>query len=241
MILKLRPTMLGASALLTLGLTACGGGDSDADNTTATVARGGSAPTAAAGGDAPAVPVTTLAQGGIDACFNSIRKLLGPDTKVYSISSRFSPGKLDKMGLARKPEGEMTNCSVQYQNPQDPRKLVQNSIDYRTGTFGEPKPVELNVMGGNTSAFKLDDYLIPLSQVNTSGVKAIMDAHKAELDKGYSRYTWTDLNLEEPGMGRRAHELRLAVAGRLASNDLLDTGYMELSPDGKVLTKRLVD
>lgn len=232
MVSKRQAAMLGMTAVaLSLGLSACGKSDEAKD----AAAKGATvgAPSAPEKSE-PAVAVPTLADGP-DVCFRAIAKHLGKDVKVSEITSFFSVGK-DIDGSSRQPQGELTTCTVQYQNPADPRKLLSATLDIAKGTFGEPSPVEISVMGGNAAEFKLEDYLIPLSQVDAAALTSIMEAQKARLSGVYGKYAWSGVRLSSPGPFADTHTLRLDVTGRLASNDIKEDGYASLSTDGKKIT-----
>ena len=232
MVTKLKTGAVCATLALSLALSACGGGGDASGNATGEPSDTSSP--ASAGDTGAKVAAPTLAEGP-DVCFKAIAKHLGPQAKVMEITSFFSAGK-DIDGNAREPEGTMTTCTVQYQNPDDPRKVLATRLDTDTGTFSEPQAVELSVMGGNASEFKLDDYVIPLANVDAAALKGVMDAQKAPLGGVYSKYAWTGVRLEAPGSFSNEHRLRLDVDGRLASNDLKENGYASVSIDGKTIT-----
>jgi hypothetical protein len=227
-----QPAALCLAFALTIGLSACGGGDTAANNASAAATDAQPAGVAAAPKEAKAV-APTLADGP-DVCFRAIAKHLGPDTKVSEIISFFSSGSEIDSG-DREPQGELTSCTVQYQNPSDPRKLVGTRLDIATGKFDPPSPVEISVMG-NAAKFNLEDHLIPLSQVNAAGLTAIMDAQKAKLSGVYSRYAWSGVRLTGPDGFSNTHKLRLDVEGRLASNDIKSGGYASITTDAKKVT-----
>ncbi|AZI35797.1 hypothetical protein [Caenibius tardaugens] len=234
MTLKLQPSLLCISAILTLGLAGCGGNDTAADGTSEAAAGATPATSAAAtqGASTPSA-APTLAQGP-DVCFRAIAKHLGADTKVAEITSFFSAGsKIDSNDS--KPEGEMTTCTVEYQNPDDPRKLLSTRLDIATGTFAPPSPVEITVMG-NAADFRLEDHLIPLSQLNPAALTGVMDAQKADLGAIYSSYAWTGVRLSSPDSFNNKHTLRLDLTGRLAANDIKENGYASVTTDGKTIT-----
>lgn len=180
----------------------------------------------------------TLADGP-DACFRSVAKQLGGNAKVAELTSFFSPGK-DIDPSASAPAGDMTTCTVQYQNPQDPRKLLEASMDTKDGTFSAPEQVEIKVMGGDASKFNLEDHLIALSQVNAAGLKTVMDGLKASMDQVYSKHAWSGVRLEAPDAFAPKHTLRLDLDGRLASNDIKEGGYASISTDGKTVIRNLL-
>ena len=228
---KLKPALLCMTATLTLGLAACGGNDDSSGTAAETSAAG----VAGAKKDAkPAAAAPTLAEGP-DVCFRAIAKHLGADTKVSEITSFFSVGSAIDSSDS-KPEGEMTTCTVEYQNPDDPRKLLNTRLNISTGQFDAPRPVEITVSGGNAAEFNLEDYLIPLSKIDAAALTSVMDAQKAKLGEVYSRYAWSGVRLSAPGPFSNTHTLRLDVTGRLASNDIKEDGYASITTDGKTIT-----
>lgn len=213
---------LALAAALSLALAACGGGD-DAPEPPAESAPGsGAATTTAAPAPAAQASVPTLADGP-DVCFRRIAGHLGADAKVSEITSRFTP------------EGALEACTVDYQSPEDPRKLVGVRMDPATGTFSEPHPIELTV-SGNAADFRLDDYVIPLSQVDAAALSGVMEAQKAELDGVLSSHAWTGVRLMPPGAFSDQHTLRLDMDGRIAANDIAHNGYASVSVDGTTIT-----
>lgn len=221
------PAMFATLLPLSLGLSACGDGETSTQGAAGNV-------TAVTQPNVASAPAATLAQGP-DVCFRAIAKHLGADAKVSEINSFFSPGSAIDSS-ASEPEGTMTTCSVQYQNPADPRKLLSTSMNSGTGAFAPPQPVEISVMGGDAAAFRLEDYLIPLSQVNAAQLKAIMAAQDARLKGVYGRYAWSGVRLSAPGPFSEVHTLRLDVDGRLAANDIKESGYASISTDGRRIT-----
>ncbi|MDR0184096.1 hypothetical protein [Lysobacter arvi] len=170
---------------------------------------------------------------GIDICFRKIREKLGPDARVNEIQSYFSAGtQVDPD--ADEPKGTLTTCAVDYQNPDDARKLLSVRMDVHSGEFGKPRPVELHVTG-NKQSFKLDDYVIALGKIDTAPLQAFMDSQKSALDKVYSVYAWDDIRLQAPGTFSDKHRLRVRLTGRFKSNDLENTGDATLAIDGKTV------
>lgn len=218
-----------------LSLAACGGGEEGA-NTTAAAANIQApkyAPLSIGGG----TPKFSLADGP-DICFRQVAAKLGANAKVSELTSFFSVGKeIDPSAITSAPAGGMTTCTVQYQNPQDPRKLLEMSMDTKDGTFSAPRPVEITVMGGDASKFNLEDHLISLSQVNAAGLKAVMDGQKASMDKIFGKYAWSGVRLSSPGAFDPKHWLRLDIDGRLASNDIKESGYASIALDGKTINR----
>ena len=225
------PRTLALSAALAIALTACGGDKQPADASKR--ATGNDGPVAATSAPKAEGPRPTLADGP-DVCFRLISEQLGKDLKVSEITSFFSAGS-DIDSMARKPAGEMTTCNVKYHSPDDARKLVSQDLNLGTGKFDPPKPLEITVMG-NAADFRLDDYLIPLSQVNAAGLTSVMTSQKPALDKVYSQYAWDGVRLTAPGPFSDQHTLRLDVEGRLAANDIKENGYASVSVNGKDIT-----
>ena len=180
----------------------------------------------------------TLAEGP-DVCFRAVAKHLGADAKVAEVLSFFSSGK-EIDGDTDEPAGQATLCQVQYQDPNDPRKLLSTRVDFKTGQFIDPVPVEISVSSGDAASFKLDDILIPLSQVHPEKLSAVMAAQKLKLDGVFSRYAWSGVRLDNPGAFDDIHTLRLDVEGRLASNDIKESGYAALKVDGKTMVRNLL-
>lgn len=230
--MKRKTVAICTVAVLSLGLAACGGADEPAGG--ASDAARGPATAVTPGMEATKVAAPMLSEGP-DVCFRAIAKHLGANVKVSEITSFFSAGSEIDSGDTE-PQGQLTTCTVQYQNPDDPRKLLGTRMDIATGKFDAPSPIEISVMGGNAAEFKLDDYLIPLSQVNAAGLTAIMDSQKERLGGVYSKYAWTGVRLSTPDSFSNTHTLRLDVDGRLASNDIKEDGYASITPDAKKIT-----
>ncbi len=231
--LKLPSPALCLFAGLSIGLSACDRRDASAGSANQVTTVPGESQTAAPGVVQAKVAAPTLAEGP-DVCFRAVARQLGANTKVSEIDSFFSVGKeIDSSATA--PQGEMTICSVKYQNPSDPRKLLSTSLDIASGKFEPPSPVEITVMGGDESKFRLENYVIPLSQVNAAGLTSIMDAQKPKLSSVYSRYAWSGVRLSAPDAFSSAHTLRLDVTGRLKTNDIKSDGYASVTTDAKTI------
>lgn len=233
MMSRSQPVALCMFVGLSLGLGGCGGHDDASKNAPANVATASQWSLTGEHKDGGAA-APTLADGP-DVCFRAIAKHLGADTKVSEITSFFSSGSAIDSN-ASKPKGEMTTCTVQYQSPTDPRKLVSTSMNVASGAFAPPTPVEITVAGGDAAKFRLEDYLIPLSKINAAALKAIMDGQKASMDGIYSQYAWSGVRLSSPGAFSDVHTLRLDIEGRLKSNDIKEGGYASITTDGKTIT-----
>ena len=212
-----RPALFATA--LALALAACGGADPATNAAGAAGAPADAPTTASASASASASAVPRFADGH-DACFSAVAAELGADASVSEITSLFSAD-----------SGELQVCTVDYQDPDDPRKLVGQRLDPATGQFSEPHDIELSV-SGNAADFRLEDYLLPLSQVDVAALSAVMDAQKPALDGIYSSYSWTGVRLVPPGAFSDEHTLRLDLEGRLASNDIKNNGYLSVSTDG---------
>ncbi len=227
---------LGMLSIFALGVSACGGADKPtekpADNAIAAAQKSADVPVKAA------AAALNLSQGP-DVCFKAIVKHLGADTKVSEMTSFFSAGPDIESDASSEPEGTLTTCKVDYQNPSDPRKLVSTSMDMDTGTFSEPQPMEITVMG-DAASFRLEDHLIPLSQIDAAALTGVMEAEKSKLSGVYSKYVWSGVRLMGPGAFSDVHTLRLDIEGRLAANDIKNSGYASVSMDGKKITKNFL-
>ncbi len=239
-----RPAIfLTAAALLSFGCgdaSSTADGNSDgADPTSVDVPEfaprdeGDAAPPDGLGSTENDAPALTLASGP-DVCFREIAKKFGPTVKVAEITSFFSAGEAIA-GRSSEPRGHMTSCTVSLQNPSDPRKLQTASFNTRTGAFGEPSPVEITVMG-NAANFRLTDYVVPLSRINAAALTGVMDAQAKRLKSVYGDYAWSGVRLSGPDAFSRTHTLRLDIDGRLAANDIRESGYASVSLDGKRIT-----
>ena len=232
-----RQPALGLTAVLLFGLAACGDRQDQANASS----EGNVAVTR---GDAPVASGATRGRvfklaDGPDVCFRAVAAHLGADARISELTSFFSAGTEIDSG-DDEPAGTMTTCSVEYQNPDDPRKLLGTSMTMDSGTFSPPRPIEITVSGGDASAFKLDDYLIPLAKIDAARLKTVMDGQQQRLDKIYSRHAWTGVRLSSPGPFSDVHTLRLDLDGRLASNDIKEGGYASVSVDGsKIVTDHL--
>jgi len=244
---KPQPAALCLSLALSLGLVACGEGDKKPAEPSSTAVKAIPPSTTAHAPDASSADEADTQQAtdakaaafnladGPDVCFRAIAKHFGADTKVSEITSFFSVGKEIDAGNTQ-PAGEMTTCTVDYQDPKDPRKLLRSSLDTDSGEFSMPSPVEITVAGGNASDFKLEDYVVSLSKVDAAALTSVMEAQKSKLSGVYSRYVWSGVRLSAPGPFSNVHTLRLDVDGRLASNDIKKSGYASVSIDGKKIT-----
>lgn len=251
---KPQPVALCIAIALSLGLASCGeksgNGPSEPSSTASNAAEASPAHEPKAeqsAGTPPAdeanapknadvdAPAFNLADGP-DVCFRAISKHLGAEAKVSEITSFFSVGKEIDAGDTQ-PAGDMTTCTVDYQDPKDPRKLLRSQLDLESGEFSAPSPVEITVAGGNAADFKLEDYVIPLSKVDAAALTSVMEAQKDKLSGVYGRYAWSGVRLSAPGPFSNTHTLRLDLDGRLASNDIKKGGYASVSIDGKKITK----
>ncbi|CNI35559.1 Uncharacterised protein [Yersinia frederiksenii] len=177
---------------------------------------------------------------GIDICLKKVKEKLGDETKVSTLSTFFSSGGEIKSRSTKEPRGAMTTCSVSYLNPENANRLLNMRMDTRTGEFQSPRQVEIRV-SGDSSKFNLNNYLISLDKIDMSSLPAFMASQEKKLSEHYSTFAWTGVRLTSPGTFSNKHQLRVDVGGRLAVNDILDTGYAELSVDGKTVNKnRLV-
>ena len=218
-----------ASATMMLSLAACSDGATKKEEA-ATTKSGPSTSIASPGASASENVAATLAQGP-DVCFKALAKHLGAETKVAEITSFFSTGPaIDSSD--DEPAGQMTTCTAQYQNPNDPLKLLSIDMDMATGAFSDPAPVEISVMG-DAASFRLEDHIVPLSQVQAAALAGLMESQKPRLDKVFSKHAWSGVRLEGPGPFADKHTLRIDVTGRLAANDIKESGYALVALNGQ--------
>lgn len=173
---------------------------------------------------------------GIDICFKQVKEKLGYEAKISTIRASFAPGgEIDPRNI-NKPQGAMTTCTVTYQNPADPKKLLSMHMETRSGEFQKPRQVEIRVTD-NPSKFNLDDYLISFDKIDLSSLPAFMTSQEKSLSEYYAKFAWSGVSLSAPGAFSREHLLRIDVEGRLAVNDIKSSGYASLSVDGKKVAK----
>ncbi|WP_411703726.1 hypothetical protein [Edaphovirga cremea] len=173
---------------------------------------------------------------GIDICFKKVKEKLGDEAKVSTIRASFASGGDIDPRSANRPQGVMTTCTVTYQNPEDPKKLLSMRMDTRSGEFKKPALVEIRVMG-DASKFNVNDYLISLDKVVLTPLTAFMTSQEKNLSEHYSKFAWTGVSLSAPGTFSNVHHLRIDVEGRLAVNDIKESGYADISVDGKKVNK----
>src|SRR5690606_14931688 len=153
-----------------------------------------------------------------DVCLRAIDEHLGADGQVSQMSSRFDA------------DGWLLSCTVDYQHPDDAPTPVGARTDASSCTFSEPHHIA-HTTAGNAADFRLEDYLIPLSQVDAAALTGAQESLKAELDGVYGSYAWTGVRLMPPGAFSDTHTLRLDLEGRIAANDIKNSGYASVSVD----------
>ena len=94
---------------------------------------------------------------------------------------------------------------------------------------------------GDAAEFDLDDYVMDLSEVDTSGIDDLISQEEPAVDEVLSDFAWDRLWLSSPGPGSDVHELRLDVTGLLESNGLEVTGSLFLTPQGEVTLNNLTN
>lgn len=222
---KWKPTLLAVA--LSLGLAACGG-DSDPEDVS-----GGDRTASSSSGEA-AGSAYTLADNGPDVCFKMAAEKLGADTKISDLSTSFGVGEnLEQYVVTSTPPGELKSCSLKYQDPENPNKLLSVDLDTATGEFEAPQPVEISVIG-SAADFSLDNIVVALSEINTSGLAANIEGEKAKLDETFSSHALSAVRLMGPNPGRAEHIVSADFTGRLKSNDILDRGNMGFALDGSL-------
>jgi hypothetical protein len=211
-----------------LGLTACSNGDEKA-RTDAEIQK------AIADAQARQVALDTYKfsyADGVDICFKKIKEKLGETAMVNTIDSIFKVK--DKNG-GQQNSPALYVCTVQYQDPKNPKQLLKQEMDTNTGEFKEPQPLELNIIGGDAETFKLESILIPLKDVNTSTVQAKIDQNKSKLDARLTDYAVYFLDLDDGGILNtgEGHTLSLNISGKFKTNGTKASIGIKLSTDGR--------
>lgn len=177
---------------------------------------------------------------GVDICFKKIRETLGETTMVNKINSLF---KFKDTESGQQSNPYLYVCNVQYQDPKNPKQLLSQNMDTNTGEFKEPRPLELNVIGGDAEKFKLESILILLKSVNTSTVQAKIDQNKPKLDAKLDDYAVYYLDLDDGGIlgSDQGHTLSLNISGKFKTNGTKASISIKLSPDGKKVLSNNLD
>lgn len=169
---------------------------------------------------------------GPDVCFRLVASRLGKDLKVSVVKSSFSVGEtLDRP--ESEPKGQMTACWLEYQDPENPGRLLATKWNFKTGKFQTPVPVEIEVFGGNPADFRVEDNVIPLSQVRYEALADFITRQQAGISKSYSQYGWDRIELDDPDHFHSRHRITIGMKGRLAVNNVLVNGHVDLATDGK--------
>jgi hypothetical protein len=168
---------------------------------------------------------------GIDICFKQIRRKLGDAAMVNTIESIFDD--TDSNG-AKKSNPPLSVCTVQYQDPSNPKQLLRQAMNTNTGEFEAPRPMELRILD-NPEAFKLESVLIPIQSINPLAVADQIDRDKSKLDNRLTDYTVHYLHLSDGGPLGTSHQLSLNIVGKFKANDTKASIMMQFSPDGKTL------
>jgi len=217
-------TTTAIAGACTLALAACGGGtEQSADETVADMM-------ADAASNAPSF------DDGYDVCFKAAQAALGDDAMVSTIATLFSSGS-DIDSMQSYPRGTMTGCKVEYQDPDNPMAMLSMDYDNNEGGFGEARELEITVIGGDASEFRVEDYVVRLGDVNIAAIGTMMEAKKADLDAAYSDYAWTGVRLDSPGVTSLDHALNITLTGRLASNNVKETGSARIGIDGTTVIR----
>ena len=224
MLMKTRFAFGGAVAAC-LVLAGCGDSDAPADDD-AMVANDVSAV------DTPQTEALTMADGA-GVCFKAVEEALGADVKIAEVMTNFSVGEAIE-SRDTEPVGTVTSCSVQYQDPADPRKLLERNMAATPGTFSEPNPVEITV-SGDAASFDIEDMLVPLNQVNYAALDGTLKSLTSKLDGAYAPHAWNFIRFSGPDAFNDVHVFRVGLKGRLKTNDIQDDGQVVIAKDGKTI------
>ena len=75
------------------------------------------------------------------------------------------------------------------------------------------------------------------SAFNAAALTGVMNAQAQRLKSVYGDYAWSGVRLSGPDAFSRTHTLRLDLDGRLAANDIRESGYASVSLDGKRIVR----
>lgn len=161
----------------------------------------------------------SLVADGPGVCFDQVAELLDADVMIFSISSSFYVPP-DVAGTTDDPiegmsQGDLVGCSVHYQDPDKKDRLLRQVMDVQSGEFSKPTEKKVQQVGGGDSG--LEDHLVRLSDIDTSGLGNVMDDEDKRADKLYSTYGWGTVMLVEPGKSSPEHQFSLDLKGVLTN------------------------
>jgi hypothetical protein len=168
---------------------------------------------------------------GIDICYKQIRQKLGDQAMINAIESIFDD--TDNNGTKRSSPA-LSVCTVQYQDPSNPKQLLSQAMNTNTGKFEAARPMELRILN-NPEAFKLESILLPIQSINPLAVAEQIERDKSKLDDKLTDYTVHYLSLNDGGPLGGNHQLSLNIVGKFKANETKASIMMQFSPDGKTL------
>jgi hypothetical protein len=177
---------------------------------------------------------------GMGVCFHKVQDHFGKTLQVTEVNGLFEiPLKLSsssvKMEVPEEKIQGLRACNVQYQDPENPKKLVEVSMDPYTGEFRTPRPVQIHITSGRAEDFRLADHLINLNKVQLGSIEKQVAAKKASIEKVFSEHQISSFSLKQSPFNGK-FEVTVSVAGIFKSNDLTDTESIEFTPEGKLLS-----
>ncbi len=181
--------------------------------------------------------VPTIQDDGPELCFDAVRNALPPETRIVTIVAKYDPSADVVEGWSQNPGG-LIACEVAYENAHDRQSVLALKMDPKTTEFDDPVNVTFSMSEEHSKA-GVEPFFISLSSVNTSVLQSIMKEQEAELAARYTAYSWTTIQLKEPGPFNDTHVLRLDLTARSRSNGLIDNERMEISIDGRTVVTDL--
>ena len=90
------------------------------------------------------------------------------------MSSYFEkPQRLERHPIhdVRPKPGTLTRCRVDYQDPANPQKMLRQEMNAKTGEFGAPKPLEIQLLSGEAAKVDLNKHVSPVKKWNLDAVE----------------------------------------------------------------------
>jgi hypothetical protein len=174
---------------------------------------------------------------GAFVCLDKAKEKLGADAKLLSMFSTFaSPADFNKNNeYLPTALGSLSNCYVDYQNPENPNKVLRLNMNVQTGKFLAPEAQELHVSihAKDLSKFSLSEGVVPMSIFDIKALQTQTEAQTAFLTPSFSNHHIQMVIAKSYADG--SAEAKVNFMGRLKTNDLIAERNMVAKPDGKVM------
>ena len=175
---------------------------------------------------------------GIGICFQKIRDHFGNNIKIASISSQFQiPEEFSRSSFKVSPEKiqGLDHCKFQYQDPQNPQKLLDVSMNAYTGEFEKPLPVKIQVYSGKVEDFKLEDHVISFEKLKIDPIEKQVALRKPSMDNIFASHQISSFDFSQSRFSGK-FEATIRIKGIFKSNSLAGSKSMGFAPDGKLLS-----